>query len=106
MAITATNIARAGKAPSAPTFVDFIDVTCDGAYPGGGWPLDLTSYLAKGATVLEVLAETTAGGYVCKYNRATSKLMAFECAAAGSPVAEISGAELNAAVVRLTVLSY
>jgi hypothetical protein len=87
--------------------VDIIDVTCDGAYPGGGWPLALTSYIAPSAQVIAVLVEPAeaTGGFVLKYDRTNSKLMAYECAGAGAAMSEISGAELNAAVVRLVVLS-
>lgn len=107
MAITATNAKYSGRQPSAPTYVDCIDVLCDALYPAGGWPLSLTTLLPNGVEVIAVLAEVkdATGGFVLQYDRATSKLLAFECAAAGNPLAEISGAELNAQTVRLVVLS-
>lgn len=106
MAISVANAARAGKAPSAPTFVDFIDVTCDNAYPAGGWPLDLTSYLPNGATVLEVLAQTVdPTGYIPVYNKTTEKLEIWQ-GATGVLVDLSTATAMDGEVVRLTVLSY
>lgn len=105
MAITAVNSGRAGKAPSAPTFVDIVDVTCDDSYPAAGWPLDLTDYLPIGATVLEVLAQSVhPSGYLPVYNKTSSKLEIWQ-GATGVLVDLTTADAMDGLVVRLTVLS-
>lgn len=108
MAISAANAGRMGKQPSAPTFVDFVDVTCDNVYPGGGWDLDLTDYLPHGATVMEVHAPPhVATGYVPVYDRTNSKLVILESGGATNPLVDLTtAAAMDGEVVRLTVLSY
>lgn len=118
MAISQENAGRAGGQPSAPTFVDVVDVTLDNSYPVGGWPLDLETavdgagdlVLPKGTTILAVQvadAVEPSTGYILTYDLPNKLLKAWECNGATNPTAVLStAAALDGLVVRLVILSH
>ena len=117
MALAQENAGRGGKQPSAPTFVDVIEVTLDNSYPGSGWPLDLATavdaagdlILPYGTTILSVVvadAIEPSTGYALTYDLPNKLLKAWECAAATNPLTDLSTATaLDGLVVSLIVLS-
>jgi len=77
------------------------NVTCDNSYPSGGYGLAAAALGLKG--IYTVMPCSAPGGYLFSYDYTNSKLMARECAAAGSPPAEVGATDLNGLVVRLEV---
>lgn len=105
----------AGERPSAPTYM--LDVSWDGdaAYPAGGSPGFSAYVLAacKAATpplLIDVsnivnVIPLDCGGYEIAYVRATDKLIVRWCAAAGSPMAEVTAAtDLHTTRFKATVV--
>lgn len=108
MAITVSNTQRGGGMPSAPVFVDEINILCDDSYPAGGWVLGLADYLPAGATILAAYVDDhqELTGYQFIYDRDNDKLYVLECAAATNPMAELAtAAALDGKNLRLIVIS-
>lgn len=107
MAITVTNESRGGKSPSAPTFVDEINILCDNTYPAGGWEVGLAAKLPSNAAVLAAFVDDVElTGYQFQYDRVNDKLMVFECKGAVGAMTELATATaLNGKNVRLIVVS-
>ncbi len=104
---------KAGERPSAPTMLLNVSFDGDANYPAGGTAGFKASVLAacKAANpplnidvtnVVAVLGVKT-GGYKIEYNRSTDKLLVFWCAAAGSPMAEVT-ASTDLHLVRFEVV--
>lgn len=110
MALTVSSTARGGGKPAAPLFVDEINILCDGAYPGGGWPITgglLAVLPSTRSTILAVFVDDIElSRFQFQYDRTNDKLLALECAGANAALQELSNAAaLNGVNVRLIVIS-
>lgn len=101
MAIS-TNIVKRGAA--GELFFRVVDVTCDNAYPVGGWPISPAQLgFGVNGVVFGVMPLADSGGFAVSYNRATGKLMVRDASGAvNTATPEITTVTLmNGVVVRL-----
>lgn len=99
-----TLITQAGQKPSAPTFVDVVDVEGEASYTTGGLVIGLQALIGEGKTILGVLIPYVVGNGDAKwgqYDAANDKLIALT--AAGAEVTATT--DLTGQVLRLYVLS-
>lgn len=99
---------RAGYMPSAPLFVDIIDIVGDSAYPTGGSAFDAKYKALKHQTrmILGVIG-IDAKGYTPAYDSATGKLKFYyvNADAADGPQIEVPNAtDLSAITFRVGVI--
>ncbi len=102
MALTITAQAEAGAQPSAPTFVDRVQVVFDASYPTGGELFDPTSVIGAGKTLVGVPPVIDiAGAKIVVWDRANGKLQIV-----GQDLVEVAGASDQSGVdVEVIVLS-
>ncbi len=99
-----TPVEIAGQKPSAPLFVDTVDVEGEASYTTGGLVIGLAAVIGEGKTILAVLIPFTLANANAKhgeYDAANDKLIALDGAGA-----QVAGAvDLTGQVLRLTVIS-
>jgi len=101
MALTVTVAAGIGEVPTAPTFVDRINVVGENPYVAGGFPLGLATLL-PGKTIIGATSGAQIGsdwGYV--YDRTNDKLIVYII----STGAEAGAIDLSTLDVDLLVFS-
>src|SRR5215813_4914165 len=104
MAATVTVVRRGS---SGDQFVRTVDVTCDNAYPAGGYPITPAQlgFGTNGVIDFVASALSKAGGWECGWNYTTNKLQVFDSSgAANAASVEITTATaVNGVVFRLRV---
>lgn len=99
-----TLVATAGKAPSAPTFIDTVDVEGEASYTTGGLVIGLAALIGAGKSIQAVHVAPKIANANAKngeYDAANDKLIAI--LASGAEVAATT--DLTGQVLRLTVIS-
>lgn len=93
---------------SSPLFADDVSLVGDAAYPTGGTTglAALLQAQTKDGRAPFAVIPGDCGGYFVTYDPSTDKLKVFWCAAAGSPMAEVTNAtNLSGVTFKFTVLS-
>lgn len=75
------------------------DITCDNAYPAGGYPTTAADY--ELLTLDNVDIGMSNGGFVANFDSAASKLKIFKNAAGAGALAEIAATDVNGQVFRV-----
>jgi len=76
----------------------YVDITLDGAFPTGGWPITAANLVLN--TLHNLIPPASKNGFPLEFDHVNSKIIAYQEADGASALGEIDAADLSGAVIR------